>query len=296
MQYFNKWKAKLNEPKLHSILRKLLIVYLFFISFYAFWTKLQLNYWKEAYLRLIGNTAIETVNQVPFISPSPNMAAKEPVPITCVNDKTTLFTGDRKEFAACLEDGIYQVYRSTFEGYGRFWEETGRYEADDEIVIAYADYERSASRVANNLRGSRVFRITKTDNPSLSELVNALEVPDKENWFDGLEYSAQFSLEDADWVRSPKKDVYLISVTICTGCSAIPILYAYDSRKDELIRIGSPFSSSNQDAEGFDITWLGDYSLKWREGRWRERTDDEIETGYEFPGVQDDLGFRITEI
>lgn len=273
------------KEKLTSILQsskylKILIVYSLIISFITFLSVIKWKYWKSMFFKLRDET---TTTVYPTNTPSPT-TTKYP-PVTCVNESSTIFTGGDTGslFAACLEEGKYNVYHETYDGYYPMTEETGRLNMDNQIIISY---EGTYARVPRRYQGSRVFIIDKSGE-NLAVLLDPLNIPNKEFWISGTSYYVIYVVNgDESWSLSPNKNILLLTVRSCWGCDATNYLYAYNFSNKEVKYIGSLYGDPD-----FYIEWIDANTLKWREGNWRPRTTDDPQG--DFPAIQEDLGYHV---
>ena len=292
-------KDKLSNYFSRVKFQKVLLFYGVLATLLALVLNSKLKYRTEQYKTLLQRSYSNDYTS-PTITPIPTR--REAEVITCISDKDTIYSANQN-FAACLEDEKYNVYKKTFSirpyGYRRFWQESGRIEADNEILISYADYYRTSNDLRPHEISSPVFRINKTAG-NLELLFDSLDIPNIKDWINGSEFSAQFILfsENETWTFSPNRNILLLRVAPCIDCDAgSGYLYAYNFLESKLIFIGQPYSQNDEDAnKRFFIEWLDSETLKWREGLWRERRDEEYESGYDYPAVQDDLGYKVTRL
>jgi len=272
----------INSPKLLIVL----FVYSVIITLVSGLSLIKWNYWKNKFAgyKEQNNSKIYNLS----ITPLPSPLTKSP-PATCINESSTLFTGNEndKEFAACLEDGKYNVYRETLDGYYPMVEETGRLDLDKQIIISYEDY---SGQVPKKDLGSRVFMVDKTGK-KFNVLLDPLDIPNKEDWISGVQYNVIYAVYGNEtWSLSPDKNILLLTVSSCWGCDASYHLYAYNFFSKELKYIGGLYRDGQ-----FYIEWIDINTLRWRGGRWRERTANDTEEGH-FPAIQEDLGYKITSL
>ncbi|MDO8514921.1 MAG: hypothetical protein Q7S14_00335 [bacterium] len=214
----------------------------------------------------------------------------------CTSKLENIFVDNNNDYAACLENGKYNVYRKTNNQYVGINEETGRFKDGDKEYISYTD----------SGNGSKVFKIV-ISNPLKSGIVaNHLDVPDKENWINGTEYKVFFIVNNENWTLSPDKNIILMGVAPCYGCSANQTLYAYNFISKTMEKIGVPYSGQQGK---FDISWVDGNTLKFREGKWQVKTEQEISEECKndplatndwcippFPAKQIDLSYRLVNL
>ena len=237
----------------------------------------------------------------------------------CIDHESTIFSKD-KLYAACLVTGTdgfpwYIVVAGRAmdsqgklrEGYISLNEFLTQYDGltvGDDIFLFFSGF---TDGMYNPLQGSRIFRF--------NEKARLLELTVDQN--STLSTDSPFGVGRTDTpqfqILSSKKDVSSVSpdnrfilvwASSCIECSTSLDLYAYDSVSKTLKYIGLPYIN---DGGKFSIEWLSSNTLKWREGKWRDATEEEARKDCEeknitsgrncpppFPVVQEDLGDKIT--
>ena len=289
---------KINSLPSKVNIQKILIIYSVAITLLTYLFYLKLDFKTKQYEEILPKYRSLTQFKT-TLTPTSTPVITNTEEIPCLVDKDTIYSQD-KNFAACLEKGEYMVFKKSDSldtaEYRRFWEETGRIETEEEILISYADYYSTNYGLRPHEIGSSVYRIDKI-NRTLELLFEALDIPNIRDWISGSEFRPQFILFNSgeSWTFSPDKNIMLLLTAECTGCSTTLYLYAYDFANDKLTFVGEPYIVDYQnESEKFEINWLDTKTLTWREGNWRERKREEY-NGSDFPVIQDDLGYKTTQ-
>lgn len=209
-------------------------------------------------------------------------------------------------FSAILSDGKYHICRNYTDTDNKsksilINSEVGRIKVKNNIYVAFTDQRSEGDRIYSE---PKVFKVDNKAN-TLTVVLDQKSIPinDGSNPNNPTRNSNQevyYLLwnEDSSIEWSPDGRLMLLWVFIgCYQCENDRLLYALDTRTDNLVYIGIPYTSNGNK---YNIDWVNNNTVRWEETSIHQATQQELNeqeanSGYAYPIVKKNLGYRTKE-